>query len=488
MRKIVLLMILTSLSIFLLTGCKPDDSNKPLDLSWVLLIVGSDDTYGLINQENDVIVPLEYDTLVRLGTHYLGEKDSTLYLFDKEGKQLFTLDNATVPDDIDDVSRRYLLDNIDLSTSSLIPFIRNDRYGFADMNGDVIIQPIYVLAESFMEEYGIIYAVKEDYTRGYIGIDNTEVIPFDNIKLGKPVEGMIQVGKQLSNIRIDYTYGFYNTDGELVIDIQYEEVRDFKGGYSVVEIDNDLGVIDTNGNLVLQAEYYSILIFPEIKRISTRTTNAESIVYDFSFNRIDEFPDNYPMYFFTTLGYSSFSYDGNVGLIDKDGNIVFETAGIIINRASTDGHYYVVIDDSNEERTYHLYNIDGDKIITQDQYIRNYSDGYLVSESDSNTYSLTSTNGDIVIADQDMIYSINGGGFGETLYTVINQGEHRIITQTGTPINNHTYSNSSLIWQLGLFSVAQNDKWGYIDSNGNEIIPLEYDYVEDGNNVVPMTE
>ena len=478
MRKILLLIVISSLTIILLTGCKTKDEEH--DLSWVLLIVSNDDLYGLINQNNEVVVPISYDKIERLGNYYLAEKDNKVELFDKSALHIFTIEDAAIPDDINTVSKHDV--SVDLSEESLIPFVRNNLYGFVDMRGVIVIEPQYFAAESFVEEYGIIRAQKEDYTMGYIDINGQEVIPFDNIILYSPYEGMIRVRKRISETLPKYEYGFYNTDGELVIDIQYEDARDYKGSFSVVQIDNDLGMIDKEGTMVLEPEYYAILIYPEINRIFTRTLNAENEIYDFEMDKIDGFLDN-SLYFFMSNGFSTYETQENVGVIDLNGIVQFSVEGNRISRASLDMNYYSVINDTEEGTIYSLYSLQGEEVMIYDQYIIQYNDGYVITQSETYTQNLVRLDGTVILSDLQIIYFITVIE-NHLLYMVQEDMMFRFIDETGRNINGQEYEETSMIRQLGLLSVCQNDKWGYIDFYGNEVIPLEYDNVESGTNVV----
>jgi len=95
----------------------------------------------------------------------------------------------------------------------IVPFYSatNDKYGYKDANGKVIIAPKYDLAYS---------------------ID----------------EGM-------ATVRLDGKYGYVNQDGKEIVSPKYDITWKFIGGFAAVKFGDKYGFIDKKGNEVVPAIY-----------------------------------------------------------------------------------------------------------------------------------------------------------------------------------------------------------------------------------------
>lgn len=97
--------------------------------------------------------------------------------------------------------------------SQIFPFYsaQNDRYGYKNEKGDVIVTPKYDLA--------------------YL-----------------PEEGMAAV-------RLNGKYGYVNIEGKEVIGLKYDFTWKFIGGYAAVKLNDKFGFIDQNGKEVIPIIY-----------------------------------------------------------------------------------------------------------------------------------------------------------------------------------------------------------------------------------------
>lgn len=165
----------------------------------------------------------------------------------------------------------------------LAAILLDNRWGFIDIDGTVIIEPKFIC---YVSEYGS----KPKFNEGFTPIvdPETERIGFIN-KKGELVinrqyysaqnfhEGVAIVGTQDDHIIIDTTgkvlarkfvaingyyshfshsraiaqkefkYGFINKNGIFVIEPKYDEVRVFSDNLAAVKLDGKWGFIDTNG-------------------------------------------------------------------------------------------------------------------------------------------------------------------------------------------------------------------------------------------------
>lgn len=173
----------------------------------------------------------------------------------------------------------------------LCPFILNNRWGFIDLDGNVVIEPKFIC---YVGDYGS----KPKFSEGLTAIvdPETERVGFIN-KNGEIVigpkfysaytfnEGVAIVGTQDDHVIIDKTgkilaqkfvaingyysqfnqnraicqkqfkYGFIDKNGTFVIEPQYDEVRLFSNGLAAVKLDGKWGFIDTLGKLKIPAKF-----------------------------------------------------------------------------------------------------------------------------------------------------------------------------------------------------------------------------------------
>lgn len=179
-------------------------------------------------------------------------------------------------------------------SNGLAPVKKGELWGFIDVNGKLVIDPIYMAGFEvpfFSNGLCGIYNPKDD-ARGYIDTEGKIVIPFtiystrpffDDVTViyqpgeasgNKParvsiidMKGNILVEKApcyysyethfvggLARIQKDFKVGFMNKKGEIVIEAKYDDARDFNEGLAAVKFTNSLGeskwgFIDKQGNV-----------------------------------------------------------------------------------------------------------------------------------------------------------------------------------------------------------------------------------------------
>lgn len=163
---------------------------------------------------------------------------------------------------------------------------KNGKTGFRDLDGKIVIEPIYDMAEMFSEGYS---AVTVGEKHGFIDETGKYVLPLQSYEfLGSLHNG-------LADFRINGKVGFINIKGEVIIKPQFDWADEFSEGFCVVRNDNGKlgsgknGYIDTTGKLVI----------------------------DFKFKYAGKFEN----------GKAKVQIDKDFVYIDKTGNIIAETNG-----------------------------------------------------------------------------------------------------------------------------------------------------------------
>lgn len=122
-------------------------------------------------------------------------------------------------------------------------------WGFININGDIVIEPAFSKSFPFSEDgFAPVFDPKE---KEYCFIDasgnklNTEIRDFDLLSiLGFGVKGF---NDGLVAVRKDKKWGFLDTDGNIRIELKYEKVTEFSGGYAIARIRDDFFVLDQTG-------------------------------------------------------------------------------------------------------------------------------------------------------------------------------------------------------------------------------------------------
>lgn len=87
-------------------------------------------------------------------------------------------------------------------------------------------------------------------------------------------------------------WGYIDTDGELVLDYQFDDAHSFSEGLAAVEIDADggfdtaTGYIDKDGEVVIDTDFHRALSFSEGLAPVTRSVSDDWIYIDESGNQV----------------------------------------------------------------------------------------------------------------------------------------------------------------------------------------------------------
>lgn len=160
--------------------------------------------------------------------------------------------------------------------------LRNDKYGYSDIHGNIIVSPKYDDAEPFHEGLAI---VQNEGLYGYIDKSGKEIVSpklreaynfseglakviYDNIcyinKMGQiafvvPEEfdgtGSFHEGLVRAHSWLSEKFGFLNRVGKIAIPFVYDEVGDFNNGLAIVVKDNKYGCINKSGDVVIPFMY-----------------------------------------------------------------------------------------------------------------------------------------------------------------------------------------------------------------------------------------
>lgn len=151
--------------------------------------------------------------------------------------------------------------------------LEDDKWGFINKSGSIIIPCIYDVLDSFYDglafvlkdksfgqlslfgfEYGVLTDVEKDSEGGFIDIHGNLIIPCEFEKVARFSEGR-------AGIKKNGKYGFIDRNGIIVIACEYNFIGKFSEGLAIVEKDGKYGFVDYMGNIVIPCIYSGVNSF-----------------------------------------------------------------------------------------------------------------------------------------------------------------------------------------------------------------------------------
>ena len=264
-----------------------NESNK-------LLVVSKADAYGVYDLDGNLLLPLDYDSVLIGGTRIVATKGTETLIFNNKGDKIeseFTSytkgnDNNAVVIDVDgnynivDKNEKKLLDK----NYDYIEYFTNDYYivnletksGIIKSNGDIVVDINYSYIQK-INDSNCLEAGTEDGTTYIIstscdvseGIKDAQTVTYENyIKLysgtdasyfdlnGKKVTYQsLYPNKTLYAKKENGKWGFTDKSGNMVVECKYDMVTEQGENSCGVKVGDKWGVIDTSGNLIVEPTY-----------------------------------------------------------------------------------------------------------------------------------------------------------------------------------------------------------------------------------------
>lgn len=328
--------------------------------------------------------------------------------------------------------------------------IHNNKVGYIDKTGKLIIPAKYDRAYEFSEGLAPVYKFKKEagskYEALYYGfVDKTgkEVIP---IKYRHPAgalshsyfsEGMAIVSEGYNYLSV--TYGFINKSGKLAVPTKYNQCKPFHEGLAAVSRNGKWGFVDKSGKEIIPLIYEQCAPFYE--GLASVRMNGKPCVIDRTGKII--VPAKYQGISSYSEGLAVVTRNGKSGYIDRAGKevipCIYDDAGDFHDgRATVTVNGKMGFIDKKGE------------VVIPIRYVHCYP----------------FRNGMAVVV-------LNGkwvqSGFIPTLV-----GKRMILDRAGKVILPEKYDAISAFFN-GLAEVNLRGKYGYIDTKGKEVVPVKYD-------------
>lgn len=174
---------------------------------------GDEPKFGFITEDGKYAVNAQYKeaTVFSDGLAWVVAENAAPTAIDKKGETKFTLQDA----------ERVRLFKDGLAAFSMVNEEGDEKWGFVDKTGKVVINPQFKSVSNFSD--------------GLCGVRNDD-------------------GK----------WGFINKEGTITINYQFDEAYDFKNGKCVVTYSNKDGVIDKDGKYIINPQFSDMVIDGDI--------------------------------------------------------------------------------------------------------------------------------------------------------------------------------------------------------------------------------
>jgi len=390
------------------------------------------------------------------------------------------------------------------SENGLLSVKLNNRWGYINTMGKIVIPCHYEFADEFYEglalvkqkgKYGFIneqgkqicpfkyedafYMFQEGYVGvrlngkwGVLGKNGNEIIAFQYDSPPYFLEG-------IARVQLNKKWGYINSKGQTIIPFQYEAAESFRSGIGAVKSDGKWKIIDTQGNLIYEnTESFSFFSenilkvknfmeyrlvdktgkevssssYSEIGRLSEGLAWVKQGHYEEKYGFLDSLgkhiiPIKYKKVSDFSEGLAAVKIDNTWHYIDKTGKIIISLENVRKAHSFSEGLAFV--------------------------YPQNYAGCRVIDKTGKIQFSL-----------EKKIGTKFENGFAHLSTSDYKHPNHYegIVNKTGKvicPAKYETVGN----FKEGMAAVKINKKVGFINTKGKEVIPPKYEavaYLENG--------
>ena len=326
----------------------------------------------------------------------------------------------------------------------------NDKYGYIDWKGTIVIPAVYEEANNFVNNMAL---VKLNGKMGCIDRSGNIIIPLLYDYFSDFSEG-------LAVVRAGDKCSFIDVNGKKVFSIDFDGANGFYKGRARVTYKGKEGIIDKTGAFIVPAKYRYIERFEEGKA-GVRLNDKWGFIDE---NGKEIIPAIYDYVTSFSNGMAAVELNGKWGYIDSAGNLAVPAIYDNSNPfGKTAGEIWINGKHGAVDRT--------GKIIVpvEYDYVYEQDNGECFRVGQNGKVGMYDKSGRLVIP---VIYDdvcINKG-----MVLMKQNGKWGVIDFTGKVLIQPQFDDA-LYPQEGLAVVAKNGKWGLVDQSGNQVTPLKYE-------------
>ena len=432
-------------------------SNDEAEFSYA--IVRLNNKYGVIDKNENEIVPCYYDSISVWGEFIYIENRNLYGIINKNGLQIL----PCIYEEVYDIHNTY--------EYGFIAVVKNKKYGFLDVNGNILTD----------FKYDDVFQLSRGFV--IVGLENKRGVIYKGKEITKCSYEYCVYNENIVGVESNKKWAIFNNTGEQMSDFIYDTVWhwrqldpdgiyiDSQGFY--VTIDKKYGYVNNKGLLVLSVIYDDIheIVIDEKILVYVKLNDKWGIYNDCGKELfVCELDENFGWGIGrkTVLIYKN----RKCGILDKYGNVLLDFIyegidGFYDNIAFVKlNNKYGIINKNNILEVDFIY----DEISNLNQLIKvkiNNKWGCLNKKYENIIDFLWD---DITIF-KDVLMVENNNKFG-------------LIDNFGNPITHVVYEKIEKIYKQEhkindvLFKVKLDNKYGIMDFEGNKIISCKYDSIE----------
>ena len=290
------------------------------------------------------------------------------------------------------------------------------KWGYMNLRGIEVINPKFDAVRDFR---GRLAPVNFEGKWGMIDTSGSWII-------APEYQGIWPFQNGLARVKVfEKGYGFVNKSNEMIIPPNFENVYDFQDGLAKAEQNGYYGFIDTLGNWQLEPQYQSV----------------------------ENFID----------GFAIIKNNDGYGLIDQDGGKVLDSEHDRISMKS--GSRQVLVKDEYGYRYFDL---------ISKSFSQPYNQATLFS--DERAWVRKDGKWDMIDADFNMITTKNLKSViyaGESIWILRIDGGFTLMDQHGIELTSEVYMQINKFFNNRAVFL-KGDRWGFLDTRAQEIIPPTY--------------
>lgn len=465
---------------------------------------------GVIDRSGNKIIEANYDNVIipnpEKALYICYEGESTKVLNERK-EEILTEYEKVEPIALQNISSDLMYEK------SVLKYEKDGKYGLINFEGKKITKPIYDTIEGLPYKEGELL-VKKDEKYGVINIKGNKLVNIEYDKIAvdgyyTPDSNYKYAGYIISNTTDEgYRYGYINYDGKLLLEPEYNQlsrvigIEDNENAYILCAKNGQYGIIKNTEELI-KNEYQSIE-YDESSKVFTLEKSKKygiadlngNIIVPTEYNQIDI--TGIYLYAQNSQGITVYNSDGTQANIDTNVAIL-----------NTSNEKYKIRIDNKEGTKYGVINEDGEQLIEEKyNYIEYLFDNLFIASNEQSKLGVIDDKDNIKVElSNDALQKIEGTNVIQAsatannitkLYSkemtevcqltnanvevkdnfivISNDTETRYFDKDGKELKStEVYPNNTL------FAKKENDKWGFMDKNGNIVVEAKYDKVTEFN-------
>ena len=472
-------------------------------------VLNNDNKMGVIDRSGNIIIDANYEDVK------IPNPEKPLFAcYNGDVVEILNANNEKILTDFEKVEpiRLESIASDLMYEKSVLKYLENGKYGLVSFDGKKITKPIYDEITGLPYKEGELL-VKQNEKYGVINIKGNKLIKieYDKIEVDGYYEesGYKYAGYIISNTTEEgYRYGYIDYKGKLVLEPEYNElsriveISDNENAYLLCAKNGQFGVMK-NEKEIVPNEYQSIeydennqlLVVEKSKKYGISTLEGNLIV-PAQYNSIDI--TGIYLYAQNDQGTTVYNSNGTEANIDTNMAIL-----------NTENEKYKIRIDNTNGTKYGVIGKDGEQIIEEKyNYIEYLYDRYFIVSDENSKLGVIDDKDNVKIeinndsiqkvgdtkilqaelADEEItrLYKEDMSLICEmknaTVETkdnyikIYNADETKYFSKEGKELkNSEVYTNNTL------FAKKENDKWGFVNTNGDFVVEAKYDKVTEFN-------